>query len=56
MVLSIEAVGTLQLLHQLHVVLLGGRGSDLVFLGNFLPRIVLVFLLFKAARISQDGS
>lgn len=55
-ILSTEAVGTLQLLHQLNVILLGCRRSDLVFDSDFLPCIVLVLLLCATAKVSQDSS
>ena len=53
---TIVAVGILQLLHQLNVVLLRGRRSDLVFNSDLLPRIVLVLLLYVTSRISQTCS
>ena len=53
--LGIEAVGTLQLLHQLNVVLLGGRGCDLVFDRDLLPCVVLVFLLEQVAQVSENN-
>lgn len=51
--LGIEAVGTLQLLDQLDVVLLGSRGCDFVFDCNLLPGIVLVLLLYAAAIVNR---
>ena len=53
--LGVEAVGTLQLLHQLNVVLLGGRGRDLVFDRDLLPCVVLVFLLEQVAQVSENN-
>lgn len=55
-ILSVEAVDALQLLHQLDVVLLGGRRGDLIFDSDFLPCIVLVLLLYATAHVSQQSS
>ena len=55
-ILSAEAIDTLQLLHQLNVMLLGRRMSDLVFDSDFLPCIVLVFLLCATFNVSQESA
>ena len=50
---TIEAIDTLQLLHQLNVVLLGSRRGDLILLSDLLPRIILILLLFSIPYISR---
>ena len=44
---TIEAIDTLQLLDQLHVMLLSGGRGEFILGSDLLPRIVFVFLLFN---------
>lgn len=53
---TFKAVCTLQLLHQLNIVLLGGGRSDLFFDSDFLPSVVLVLLLCTTATLTKNIS